>query len=328
MNILKHLIRNYAAPFSIRLGLDKLIRWRKKNGHLNLMFHGVCDDKMGFSKRNISTRDFEFIIRYLKDNFDIISLKDSFDVDKNGQTISITFDDGFKNNYTKALPILEKYQANATVFVSSLVTDSKFHGLLYPEVFSALKFFYSDRNIVVRGRNFYNLKEVESGILLQDYLNQLKCDERGAYIEKLIDNYHLTDKLQNVDENLWKLMSKDELFELSKSPYIEIGSHTNKHFKLSNCRTEVVNNELINSKKLLESTLGSEIDTLAYPYGDYSDEVIELSKEAGYRYLLTVDYNESSHSEIAYLSSRHGISTMTNKYVNILLLNLAFRQNN
>lgn len=46
--------------------------------------------------------------------------------------------------------------------------------------------------------------------------------------------------------------------------------------------------DFLDSKKMIEKQLGTEVVTLAYPYGEYSEETILLAKMAGYKMAITV----------------------------------------
>lgn len=87
-----------------------------------LAYHMVNEDPQPYS---IDTVDFDRHMKYLAEQgYSAISLTEYF-MARDGQTklpdkpIIITFDDGYADNYLTALPILEKYQLKATVFVIS-----------------------------------------------------------------------------------------------------------------------------------------------------------------------------------------------------------------
>lgn len=89
-----------------------------------LMYHNISSDIVpGDYDRDIA--DFENDLIYLKNNnIKIISLEDILKI-QSGQLVppegqrmaAITFDDGFISMYTKAFPILKKYNTPATFFV-------------------------------------------------------------------------------------------------------------------------------------------------------------------------------------------------------------------
>ncbi|MEK6623590.1 MAG: polysaccharide deacetylase family protein [Bdellovibrionota bacterium] len=68
-----------------------------------------------------------------------------------------------------------------------------------------------------------------------------------------------------------------------------IGSHTLTHQFLDNIPVEAVQRELQYSKHELQRMLGKDIIAFAYPSGIYTDEVIQMVKEAGYALAFTTD---------------------------------------
>jgi peptidoglycan/xylan/chitin deacetylase (PgdA/CDA1 family) len=70
---------------------------------------------------------------------------------------------------------------------------------------------------------------------------------------------------------------------------VTIGSHSLTHPHMSRLPATQAAKELVDSKALLSSLVERGITTFAFPYGDYSSEVVTLCKEAGYKYVFTVD---------------------------------------
>jgi len=84
-----------------------------------------------------------------------------------------------------------------------------------------------------------------------------------------------------VGSGLWQTMGETELKELAAYG-IDIACHTKTHPHLAdNLTDEQLHEEIIESKKYLES-LGFEINTMVYPYYEWDDRVIEYVKEAGF----------------------------------------------
>lgn len=117
---------------------------RKKGGNtLSVLYYhrvtDVCQDGM-----TIDVESFEKQIRFLKNNYQILSAKDLKDWIDEKTTIKgkkgclITFDDGYEDNYINALPILQKYACSAIYFVSTgLIGNEKqfeHDNVLYPRL--------------------------------------------------------------------------------------------------------------------------------------------------------------------------------------------------
>src|SRR3989338_10191242 len=78
---------------------------------------------------NIKVMVFEEMIRHLKKEYNIISLEKAIDLLKSKDdipenTVVITFDDGYRDNYINAFPILKKYQVPATIFITAGVINN------------------------------------------------------------------------------------------------------------------------------------------------------------------------------------------------------------
>lgn len=83
-----------------------------------LMYHSVGDNEEFFT---IQSDMFEKQMQYLKDeNIKVASVKETFEKTLFPESrIILTFDDGYKDNYNYALPILKKYGFPAIIFVST-----------------------------------------------------------------------------------------------------------------------------------------------------------------------------------------------------------------
>ncbi len=68
-----------------------------------------------------------------------------------------------------------------------------------------------------------------------------------------------------------------------QSAGMDIGSHTCSHPRLARLSRDQMREEVTASKKRLEDTLGVEVASFCYPYGNFDDAVVEAVKEAGYK---------------------------------------------
>lgn len=77
--------------------------------------------------------------------------------------------------------------------------------------------------------------------------------------------------------------------EMEESGLIEIQSHTVDHKRMTELGTGEAIRQLRKSKYDIEKNLGRECDMIAYPYGDYTDDIRLMAKAAGYKMQLLVD---------------------------------------
>jgi len=81
--------------------------------------------------------------------------------------------------------------------------------------------------------------------------------------------------------NVAPLMTWEQVKQWVKLGF-SVGAHSVSHPHLSQLTPEEVRHELIESRKTLESVLGTQIRTFCYPFGDWSDVVCSLVAEVGY----------------------------------------------
>lgn len=84
-----------------------------------------------------------------------------------------------------------------------------------------------------------------------------------------------------------RLMTAAEVVELSRLPYVEVGSHSNLHADLTNATAEQAYRELASSKQALEDVIGRAVTSFAYPYCRYSPACPEAAERAGYSSAVT-----------------------------------------
>ena len=86
-----------------------------------LMYHRVRN-VTHYDQLSVSIHNFEKQVRYLSENYRVISLDDAVKEMANGvrsNAVVITFDDGYLDNIDNALPILQQYNIPATIFLTT-----------------------------------------------------------------------------------------------------------------------------------------------------------------------------------------------------------------
>jgi len=88
-----------------------------------LMYHSVSPKATAENRLNVSVATFERQMLFLKEHrYNVLPLGSLVDLIKNKKKIPpssvvITFDDGYRNNFDYAFPILKKYKFPATIFI-------------------------------------------------------------------------------------------------------------------------------------------------------------------------------------------------------------------
>ena len=88
-------------------------------------------------------------------------------------------------------------------------------------------------------------------------------------------------------------MTWDELRSLAASGW-EVGSHTRSHARLPAVGDDELDDQLARSRDTLEQQLGEPCLSVAYPYGDYDERVVEAARAAGYRAAATLALHRAS----------------------------------
>lgn len=220
-------------------------------------------------------------------------------LESNDNYFLITFDDGLKEQFDFALPILDELNISALFFINSINHIEKKVSLVHKihlvrSVVSSEALFEilvadTNRSLsqqeVKQAHQFYRFDNHQSAEL-KYFLNVLlDSTTQGKFINGIFTQ-HFDEK--EVLEKLY--MSTDEIQQLIKRGFV--GSHTHTHLPLGIYDKKTILYELETTKKYLENLGGVAIDYVAYPYGTKevaTEEVGNLAKEVGYKIGLTTE---------------------------------------
>ena len=261
----------------------------RKSFVLCLMYHSVDNEK---GKGGIFVNEFEEHVKWIKDKktFKMEELKNlNYTLPKN--SILITFDDGYKNNYTLAFPILKKYNMKATIFLNTKFIGKDEFYLNWDEIkemyesglvdfqlhthshqltikdISVLDF-YDEESSPYFKRESYNLffegnydekKDKEKLYGLPVFKLRSKISIAGYKPKKdFLKKYQNIKQLQKFNKN----EKKDFLNKLFKEKQNEFFDKVSEEqFR------KTVEFEILENKKIIEKNLGKTPDCLAYPWG-------------------------------------------------------------
>jgi peptidoglycan/xylan/chitin deacetylase (PgdA/CDA1 family) len=121
---------------------------------------------------------------------------------------------------------------------------------------------------------------------LRSQFFQINPTDQKKLLSALLVAAGLEELLDNRDD----LLSNKMINEMKDSGLISFGSHTYSHCVLKYLSTRELEEDIFDSKKVIESHLGEIIMSLAYPYGksEFIDErVLRNIKKADYMYAVT-----------------------------------------
>jgi peptidoglycan/xylan/chitin deacetylase (PgdA/CDA1 family) len=86
--------------------------------------------------------------------------------------------------------------------------------------------------------------------------------------------------------------------------WIKVGAHTLTHPRLSAIGESEARREIAEPRRWLESLVGYEVKSLSFPYGDFDEEVLRWSREAGYRHAFTTQHQNAFAGAESFLVGR------------------------
>lgn len=227
---------------------------------------------------------FAGILEYLSATYQCILPKAIGEEAGGKPRVIITFDDGYQDNFDYALPLLEERNIKA---VFSVVTDCIDKGeAIWTQKLNKILEIYLDLKRPVEANGMYwhltsKNMAVESTKIFLALLTE-EVEERDLKIAEL--ERALPCKCEHT-----RMMTWSSVRHLAQRGH-EIGSHTASHANLATEKNaEIVRRELLSSKRAIEDNIGMACDTIAYPNGQYNDDVVKASRAVGYKNLLLAD---------------------------------------
>lgn len=204
-------------------------------------------------------------------------------VARTGDTDFITFDDGYADNLTTALPVLEKYQRHATVFVTTGFIN-RTHPLLARVAASVARHDnWSRSSVAAITAGAADASEVYER--LRTALKRLGSEALAERQREIMADYDLHPAELAAD-----YLTHDQLRALDDHPLTTIGAHTRSHPDLRFCNAAELHQELSESRQELEGWLDHKITALAYPFGDTDWRVRRAAAAAGYTQAYVTEY--------------------------------------
>ena len=171
--------------------------------------------------------------------------------------VNITFDDGFRDVYDNAFPILKKYNIPFTIY---LVGN-------FPEGTSDIWWIQLER--CANGNVDWfekTMKEIyQSSRNMRDVMHEI------------------TESEPDMDLCREQALTWDQLKEMVDSGLCTVGSHSMTHPGLTGISGDAVRNELTESKCIIEEHLPIRVEHFSYPHSMESPEIQAMLKETGYK---------------------------------------------
>jgi N-acetylglucosaminyl-diphospho-decaprenol L-rhamnosyltransferase len=83
------------------------------------------------------------------------------------------------------------------------------------------------------------------------------------------------------------IMTREQLLRLPAS-LVSIGSHSMTHKPLAELDSPAMRDEITESRVLLQGLIGRNVETIAFPYGSFNDQVVDLCRHSGYKFAYSI----------------------------------------
>lgn len=287
-----------------------------------LCYHRVCDVDENFMLDegvvSASPTEFERQMKFVSKYFNVITFRALEEYRDNGKfpenSLIITFDDGYKDNYTNAYPILKKYGLPATIFLTTgyIGTNRLFW---WDKVAYIIKKTEEEELEISLNRDIYRF-DLSSLDLKREaipkvikLLKGLRNDTREVAFQEMGKKLKVT-----IDSSMAEsvLLTWEEVKEMSHNG-IEFGAHTVNHPIFSWILHSEMEKEVISSKKDIEMNIS--LPSVAFVYPDiYYDELSkEAVKKAGFQFACTLKQGINEDYNDPYELKRITISPTINK---------------
>ncbi len=303
------------------MGLRIRLRWirnrllRPGGRGAILLYHRIADDPLEPYGSCVSPENFEKQLRVLTRRARPCRLRDLAESVRSGKvpdgSVALTFDDGYLDNLTQALPLLERYGVPATFFVTTgdagrdrefwwdrlghAVLGRSWSGECLEVTLGGQPFQWRLNDPVARG--------VTDSVRGTDATGRT-AEAEAQSVQEILRELHAAllplppaEREQAVDRicswagrdpgwvrEAYQAMDPSQVERVAAHPLIDVESHTHHHCALTHRPGSEQDEELGRSRETLEGWTGREVAGIAYPHGRFDDSVCERSARAGYRY--------------------------------------------
>jgi peptidoglycan/xylan/chitin deacetylase (PgdA/CDA1 family) len=273
-----------------------------------LLYHGVhgADEALGLrnsSGKHIAADRFAAQMRHLAATRPLVSMR-AIAAAYRGEgeiadgAVAVTFDDGFRNNYRHALPVLERYGVPATVYVATGFIGSGRMSWT-DQLESALLRSREPRLDIETGgsRRSWPLDGDAARLAclaaVKTLCKAMPYAEKDTLVDRIIDALGVDPQDSHP---IYAFMDWNEVRAMAASPLIDFGAHTVDHVALAKVPVEEMRRQIDLSVAALETELQRPCAFFSYPEGqedDYNTAVIGHLRQRGFDHCPTAIHGEN-----------------------------------
>lgn len=243
-------------------------------------------------------------IEYFQHHFSVITMEDLIDsVERKTQlpenALLLTFDDGYIDNYTYALPILESAGFQGSFFIPGksfiehkLLDVNKIHYILASTDSKSILTDLLQRMDYYRGQEF---DYPDNDTLFDEYAKPNRFDSKEVIFIKRMLQTVLPEQLRNIISSelftkwlgisetqlAYELYMTEEQIRTLKNHGMFIGIHGYDHYWLGRLNPEQMQIDIMEALTAMDPFIDKNHWVMNYPYGNYSDEVLSFIASQG-----------------------------------------------
>lgn len=243
-------------------------------------------------------------IAFMKSNFNIVTMEQVLEAISTKEKLPekallLTFDDGYADNYTVAMPVLEEYGVQGSFFIPGktftthqLLDVNKIHYVLASaNIYNLVEVLKKEMDYY-RGQEFQYASTEE---LFAKYAVASRFDIKETVFVKQMLQTVLPEKLRNIissklfakyvgvtEEQLaYELYMSEEQIRTMKRHGMFIGIHGYDHYWLGNLPVEQMENDISLALDALDEFVDRKQWVMNYPYGNYNKDVLAYISKQG-----------------------------------------------
>lgn len=265
-------------------------------------------------------------LEFFKESFNVVRMEQVIEALKTGKalpqkSVLLTFDDGYVDNYTYVMPLLEEFGFQGSFFIPGksftthqLLDVNKIHYILASADINKLVVDVKDRMDYYRGSEF-EYEETEE--LWKEYAIANRFDSKETiFVKRMLQtalpeelrrriSSDLFEKYVGIPEEIlaYELYMTEDQVRTMKRHGMFLGVHGYDHYWLGNLSTEKMKDDITKALEIMDEFIDRNEWVMNYPYGNYSQDVIDfISKKGAFLGITTAvrtaDLNKDSRYEL------------------------------
>lgn len=251
-------------------------------------------------------------IDFFKRHFNVVTMEEVIEAKWNGTRLPdhamlLTFDDGYIDHYTFALPVLKAHHMQGAFFIpgkafaeNTVLDVNKIHFVLASAEEKRLleQLFYK--------MNYYRGTEFvfpSNGELFQNYAVSSRLDTKETIFIKMMLQTVLPERLRDLilselfhefvgmDERKFSrelYMNYEQIYMMKQSGMF-IGIHGYDHYWLGELSKEKMSEDIKRALEVMDKFINKDSWVMNYPYGSYNRDTIDFVSSAGCKLGLTTE---------------------------------------